>query len=190
MGFAHSSSDDEKNSGGNTTTTAADLLRKAPHRRPKAASLPGGAGGASGAERGAESGRKSVDSSAGSTRSLGSPSGASMGGFSRSRPTSGGAPARPDSASRQSFRMIRQPSTYGDLHEMVAKQKLGNGVVRGLVGKPILIFRCFSCLLQPLCTYILVLEFVVLELIRGYYCRYTRAYEYSQQGISERHGLS
>ena len=55
--------------------------------------------------------------------------------YSKPRPTSGGAPARPDSGSRQSFRMIRQPSTYGDLHEMVAKQKLGNGV-RGLVGEP------------------------------------------------------
>lgn len=157
VGFAPSSSEDES-SGANTTT--ADLLRKAPHRRPRVASLPGGAGGADGAsepESGAEDGRKSVGIAAGSTRSLGSgtSSGALvssplMEGFSRSRPASGGAPARPDSAGGQSFRMIRQPSTYGDLHEMVAKQKLGNGVVRGLVGEPIFyIFAAFAACLLP-----------------------------------------
>lgn len=36
---------------------------------------------------------------------------------------------------QHSFRMKRQPSTYGELHELVAKEKLGNGVVRGLVGE-------------------------------------------------------
>eukprot|EP00904_Undaria_pinnatifida_P005639 jgi/Undpi1/2204/HiC_scaffold_12.g05590.m1 len=101
-------------SGGNTATTP-DLLRKAPHRRRSSLSLPGGASG-------------------------GVPSPLMR--YSKPRPTSGGAPARPDSGSRQSFRMIRQPSTYGDLHEMVAKQKLGNGV-RGLVGLQNIGNTCF-----------------------------------------------
>lgn len=37
--------------------------------------------------------------------------------------------------SGSSFRIRRQPSTYGELHDLVAMTKLGNGVVRGLVGK-------------------------------------------------------
>lgn len=56
-----------------------------------------------------------------------------------SRPGSRGHPAsRCDSAGqagRQSFRMRRQPSTYGELHEIVAGQKLGSGAARGLVGE-------------------------------------------------------
>lgn len=38
-------------------------------------------------------------------------------------------------ASRTSFRIRRQPSTYGELHDLVAKKKLGSGVVKGLVGE-------------------------------------------------------
>lgn len=33
------------------------------------------------------------------------------------------------------MRILRQPSTYGELHDMVAMQKLGGGVIRGLVGE-------------------------------------------------------
>ena len=184
--FAPPSSSDAESSVGNTTTTTPDLLRKASYRRPRSAALPGGAGGAGGGESGEESERKSVGSSAaagGSTYSPVSTSGAVISsplmGFSRSRPTSGGAPARPDSSGRQSFRMIRQPSTYGDLHEMVVKQKLGNGVVRGLVGEPI--FRCFCSAAKPLlfvgcvrigiCMYVLI---YVLETIGVY--RLVQAY--------------
>lgn len=38
-------------------------------------------------------------------------------------------------ASRTSFRIRRQPSTYGELHDLVAEKKLGSGMVRGLVGE-------------------------------------------------------
>ncbi|CAM9827330.1 unnamed protein product [Ectocarpus sp. 4 AP-2014] len=44
---------------------------------------------------------------------------------------------------RVSIRIIRQPSTYGELHEMVVKQKLGGGVIRGLVGLQNLGNTCF-----------------------------------------------
>lgn len=68
--------------------------------------------------------------------------------------------------------MIRQPSTYGDLHEMVAKQKLGNGVVRGLVGEPIFyVFAAFFCLPSAAAVRMYTCTrngFVVLEL-RAYY---------------------
>lgn len=41
---------------------------------------------------------------------------------------------RTASLPRGSFRMVRQPSTYGQLHDFVAQKKLGAGVVKGLVG--------------------------------------------------------
>ena len=40
-----------------------------------------------------------------------------------------------DSSGQRSFRLRRQPSTYGELHELVAKNKLGKDEIRGLVGE-------------------------------------------------------
>ncbi|CAM9411507.1 unnamed protein product [Ectocarpus sp. 12 AP-2014] len=66
---------------------------------------------------------------------------------SRERPgtgESGGSSSRTSFKSgRVSIRIIRQPSTYGELHEMVEKQKLGGGVIRGLVGLQNLGNTCF-----------------------------------------------
>ncbi|CAM9144431.1 unnamed protein product, partial [Sphacelaria rigidula] len=45
--------------------------------------------------------------------------------------------------SRTSFRIRRQLSTYGELHDLVAKKKLGGGVIRGLVGLQNLGNTCF-----------------------------------------------
>lgn len=50
------------------------------------------------------------------------------------RPASRGTSVGSD-GDQHSFRMKRQPSTYGELHELVAREKLGDGVVRGLVGE-------------------------------------------------------
>lgn len=51
------------------------------------------------------------------------------------RPASRGTSVGSD-GDEHSFRMRRQPSTYGELHELVVKEKLGDGVLRGLVGEP------------------------------------------------------
>ncbi|CAM9900461.1 unnamed protein product [Pylaiella littoralis] len=64
------------------------------------------------------------------------------------RPISGESRGRPGTGDsrgglRASMRFIRQPSTYGELHDMVAKQKLGGGVIRGLCGLENLGNTCF-----------------------------------------------
>lgn len=108
--------------------------RKSPSGRKKRFSLPGGRSGGGQAASGSIADRSSGGSP---TRRAWGYSGSSvmMDLSRRSGASRGQSSSSSGSGPRQSFRIRRQPSTYGELHELVATKKLGTGAVRGLGGE-------------------------------------------------------